>query len=1108
MLMVAQTLLAALFLASAPAWAGEDQNVASGVNEPHNAAVNPRKPSQVVVMVGCTVFIDNNFGRDGFPITRSSTLTCFGDPSIAFDSQGRLFVTHLSPNLNAGAPARFGVGVARITDTTTTGNQTYTPTQVSADSDNNHDKQWLVADANPRSPYADNLYIVWTRLVGASRVMFSRSTDSGATWSTPAEVSAAGEGFVWPAHLAVASNGDLYVTYHTHTCEDEDQDDPVATVPVIRDGSGGADLAAGTITQKTEAFGPGEATVTCNVQGTGDEIPGTDFWLQGSNQPWVLPDPARPGHVYVVSNDNPDNEFGAGDDADVVISRSSDNGNTFTTGRVDHGPGQTFAVMPTAHIDQDGNIVATWYDNRRGATNGGSGPNGSDNFLLDVYGTTSRDGGGTWSPDFRVSDDPFDPDVSAPCRWGPVPPCQEDNGQTQQTLRIGEYNGLWTVDGIGYATWTGNANPPTPGGTGASGAQTIYFDVFSTVGAFPDALEPNESTDTAVAAGLGSDDRYNERRLTLHTATDVDFFRLEPRHTGHLRAQIDFSEVISDLQVRAYDRYGNQVATGTVTNTTTGSSKSELAIPVVKDVPYFVAVSDAGVTDPTQPGDASPTDPPEATYDLTVVNRAAPEPTAIDLLRASDSGRSDNDDVTDVTGPTLRLRVDDRELRDAGIDLSPANSTPDDLTDDAPGFKVAVRADGRRVGFAQPVDVMNSPGTYELTLGPVLVEGERRITAEVLIVDPSDNPATAGTAHNTGSGRESAHGLGITLDTTAPDAPPTAPDLLPSSDAGGIDIDDITTLTTPAFQGSGVEPNALVRLRADPLGPEGPFVVGKDIATSAGTYEVVSEPLDDGVYDFTVELEDLAGNVTTGVLALRVTIAHQSLTLTGATGDVVVDIAAGTVTGYPGIPGGVIGIRGIPTVNLDAAGHGLSVVGGAADESVTFTPTSADGGQLTRTGTAQMLHLSGVAGPLTVDLDGGDDEVALRGTTGADTITGTVDTTTSLAVQGLLGLEITDTDTTERIGVQAREGKDTVDLTVRNTVNAQVSVDSGPPATAAPPQGDELIVRAAPQSQLQNVPGGPFSGEGSVLVSFPQSTGNETRVDYTQTENVTLVKQL
>ncbi|MCB5169241.1 Ig-like domain-containing protein [Streptomyces bambusae] len=1075
---------------AAPAWAGDDRRIASGNNEPHNATVNPRRPSQVAVMQGCTVHIDLNWGRDGFPITRTSTVApCNGDPSLAFDADGRLFVTHLSRGLNT-SPNQLGIGVARIADTTTTGNQTYTPVQVSANGAVDHDKQWLVVDANPVSPYVGNLYLVWTEFNGANtRILFSRSVNAGTTWSAAAALSVAAEGFVWPSHAAVARNGDLYVAYHTNTCGAAN----TGTVQLLRDGSGGADFAAGTVPQKSAAFPAGQATVTCNVQSGTATIPGTDFWLQGSVQPWILPDPARAGHVYVIGNDDPDNAFGTGDDADVVIARSTDNGLSFTRGRVDHGPGRTFAVMPTAHIDQDGNIAVTWYDNRSGRRNGGN------NFLLEVYGTASRDGGQTFAEDFRIGDEPFDPDLNAPCRFD----CGA--GSTNRTLRIGEYNGVWAVDGIGYASWTGNRTPPTATAP-AQGVQDTYFDVFSLLAAFPDAHEPNESADHAVAADLGSNEQFNRRGLTLHSATDVDFFRITPRHTGHVTAEIRFNEVLAPLAVRAYDKFGNRVAAGTV-STRAGTSTGRLAIPVVQDETYLVVVSAAAVTDPTRPGDASPTDPPQGSYDLVVVGRTAPEPFALDLARQSDSGRSDRDDVTRIVGPDLQLRVDDAELRAAGVAFSPQNATAT-LADDVPGFKVAVERDGEQVGFASPTA---RPGLYEIRLDPVLREGPNQITAEVVVVDPSDDPRTGGTGHVVGSGPESAHALLVTLDTTAPARPATAPDLLASSDSGGVDSDDVTTLVKPAFQGSAVEPNALVRLLATPAGGTA-TVVGKDVVTPAGEYEVVSSALRDGRYGVAVLLEDLAGNVSASSAALPVTIAHQSLTLTGATADVVADLAEGRVTGFPGVPGGVVGIQGIPVVNLDAAGHGASVRGGSADDRLTFTPTAVQSGRLTRADSAQVLNFSHVTGEVGIATFGGDDEVTIVGTTRGDVIRGVVDTFTTLHVGALplvrtpstkvnlLGLRIA-TAQAERIGVLARGGQDKVEFLVKDSVSAHLSVHGGPPTGVRPEKGDSLLVYATSPRAVVKTDRPEHSTSGAIYVAYPETTKHQTRIDFTHTES-------
>jgi hypothetical protein len=71
---------------------------------------------------------------------------------------------------------------------------------VASDNDPNifHDKEFIVADANPGSPKVNNVYATWTRFavtgegVGSnSPIYFSQSTDGGATWSRGIEISGA-----------------------------------------------------------------------------------------------------------------------------------------------------------------------------------------------------------------------------------------------------------------------------------------------------------------------------------------------------------------------------------------------------------------------------------------------------------------------------------------------------------------------------------------------------------------------------------------------------------------------------------------------------------------------------------------------------------------------------------------------------------------------------------------------------------------------------------------------------------------------------------------------------------------------------------------------------
>src|SRR5262249_14650137 len=186
--------------------------------------------------------------------------------------------------------------------------------------------------------------------------------------------------------------------------------------------------------------------------------------------PRVLADPARPGNIYVITADG--GNF-TNDPSDVVIARSTDSGAHWTRSFVDFGPGITFQMFPTAAIDQQGNIVVAWYDNRNGLKNkGADGIAGTsdDHFLLDVFARYSTDGGVTWSSAFQVNDDTnhFDPDAGAASRFSGPP----------KTTRIGEYFGLAVTNGTAYVAWNGNIFDTSDPANPIPVAQQVWFDSF------------------------------------------------------------------------------------------------------------------------------------------------------------------------------------------------------------------------------------------------------------------------------------------------------------------------------------------------------------------------------------------------------------------------------------------------------------------------------------------------------------------------------------------------------------------------------------------------------------------------------------------------------
>jgi hypothetical protein len=436
------------------ATAGEDVPLDQGTREP-TIAVNPTDLSNIAAASLFTLRLSTDGGLSfSAPIAAvvPAGYTPAGDPSLAFDSVGRLFWTYLGSRIDNRLLDVFILQLDPMTGVIVSG-----PVNVSAEAGfpaspglNNNDKPWLAVDRFGGSGFRDRIYVVWTNFTPTgTRVHATFSLDRGQSWSSPAlTLSGAGEGFVWPSHTAVAPDGDVYVAYHSQPgfSLDGAPDGTSGQVFVLRSSDGGVSYP-----QKTVAYGPGEADLTFNAQttGTGRRLFRSISWTQGSVQAWVLPDPIDPNGVYVVAADDPTNttQGGGGDDADIFIVRSLDQGVTWSPpSRIDTSPVGTIQFFPTAAIDDEtGCLAVTWYDTRAGATNA------DGNFLLDLFIATSEDGGLTFFPEFALNDAPFDPDLMAPL----APPTRPDD-----TLRIGEYNGVAVAGGLARAVWTGNDGAP------------------------------------------------------------------------------------------------------------------------------------------------------------------------------------------------------------------------------------------------------------------------------------------------------------------------------------------------------------------------------------------------------------------------------------------------------------------------------------------------------------------------------------------------------------------------------------------------------------------------------------------------------------------------
>ena len=157
-----------------------------------------------------------------------------GDPVLAWDTQGRLFVgaessddpagtkktygdtwvaTFQNPQGASGPTARDGTEFVR---SVVVGKGAAAPNLLGKF----NDKTALEADRTT-SPCRDNVYFAWSSFTGnKSQILFSRSTDHGATWNQGAKLTPSLNS-VQGADIAITGDGTVYVTWGTEVARSD-----------------------------------------------------------------------------------------------------------------------------------------------------------------------------------------------------------------------------------------------------------------------------------------------------------------------------------------------------------------------------------------------------------------------------------------------------------------------------------------------------------------------------------------------------------------------------------------------------------------------------------------------------------------------------------------------------------------------------------------------------------------------------------------------------------------------------------------------------------------------------------------------------------------------
>ncbi len=335
-----------------------------------------------------------------------------GDPAAAISLGGTSYIGHIAPGFKQGVSISNDNGV------------TWSVSSVSTAAgllDKNH----LWVDNSNTSSFQGNVYSAWTNFGGTNnnQIEISRSTNNGATWSTPTNISGAvsAGSHNQGVNIQTGPNGEVYAVW------------------AIYDSWPSREVALGFSMSTDGGVTYSPATrIFNNIQGVrwqpGFPIPNPHGKNMRSNSfPGMAVDISsgpNNGNIYVVWSNVGVPGINTGSDVSVYMMSSSDGGTTWSTpAKVNTDPVGNIQYFPWITCDPaNGNLSVIFYDDRNvGATD------------VEAWVADSTDGGLTWS-DFRVSDVSFTP--------APIPGLAGGY--------MGDYLGISANGGNVFPVWTDN----------------------------------------------------------------------------------------------------------------------------------------------------------------------------------------------------------------------------------------------------------------------------------------------------------------------------------------------------------------------------------------------------------------------------------------------------------------------------------------------------------------------------------------------------------------------------------------------------------------------------------------------------------------------------
>lgn len=193
-------------------------------NEPSIAV----DPYDARVLIGANVdqiYLSRNGGLTFDERKLTSSYGVYGDPVVFIDRLGHYYYAHLSKTKGKKAPEMWDRIVVQRSDDG--GDSFSNGIGVGFVEGKMQDKHWLACDMNPKSPYANRLYLTWTEFdkynsaapEDSSRIKFAYSDNFADSFSEPVIISDTsgdcldGDNTMEGATIAVGPKGELYCVW-------------------------------------------------------------------------------------------------------------------------------------------------------------------------------------------------------------------------------------------------------------------------------------------------------------------------------------------------------------------------------------------------------------------------------------------------------------------------------------------------------------------------------------------------------------------------------------------------------------------------------------------------------------------------------------------------------------------------------------------------------------------------------------------------------------------------------------------------------------------------------------------------------------------------------